>query len=234
MIEQPDEQVLAPSDPLQLPFVISEIFHSLQGEGLRAGQRCVFVRLQGCKLRCVWCDTPYALDRRKGGNTMSGQEILDAVQQYDCSFVEFTGGEPLEQQAVYPMMHMLCDMGYTVAVETGGHINTRFVDPRVIRIIDMKCPDSRMESLNCYENLQILRPHDEVKFVLASRKDYEWARQLVQEYQLDQKCAAVLMSCVFNALPFADLAAWILEDRLNVRMQLQMHKFIWDPMARGV
>jgi 7-carboxy-7-deazaguanine synthase len=231
---QPDNSVLDIKDPLNLHFSISEIFHSLQGEGVRAGERCVFIRLQGCSLRCSWCDTAYALDHKKGGFDMKGEEILSKIEEFDCNFIEFTGGEPLEQVNVYPLMTFLCDKGFTVAIETGGHINTQFVDTRVIKIIDMKCPDSKMSSLNNYDNLLLINAQDEVKFVLASRTDYLWAKQIVEQYQLINSCKAVLFSCVFNQLAFADLAEWILEDRLDVKMQLQMHKFIWDPMARGV
>ena len=231
---QPDNSVLDIKDPLNLHFSISEIFHSLQGEGVRAGERCVFIRLQGCSLRCSWCDTAYALDHKKGGFDMKGEEILSKIEEFDCNFIEFTGGEPLEQANIYPLMTFLCDKGYTVAIETGGHINTQFVDTRVIKIIDMKCPDSKMSSLNNYDNLLLINAQDEVKFVLASRTDYLWAKQIVEQYQLINSCKAVLFSCVFNQLAFADLAEWILEDRLDVKMQLQMHKFIWDPMARGV
>jgi 7-carboxy-7-deazaguanine synthase len=206
----------------------------LQGEGVRAGERCVFIRLQGCSLRCSWCDTAYALDHKKGGFDMKGEEILSKIEEFDCNFIEFTGGEPLEQVNIYPLMTFLCDKGYTVAIETGGHINTQFVDTRVIKIIDMKCPDSKMSSLNNYDNLLLINAQDEVKFVLASRTDYLWAKQIVEQYQLINSCKAVLFSCVFNQLAFVDLAEWILEDRLDVKMQLQMHKFIWDPMARGV
>jgi 7-carboxy-7-deazaguanine synthase len=231
---QPDNSVLDIKDPLNLHFSISEIFHSLQGEGVRAGERCVFIRLQGCSLRCSWCDTAYALDHKKGGFDMKGEEILSKIEEFDCNFIEFTGGEPLEQVNIYPLMTFLCDKGYTVAIETGGHINTQFVDTRVIKIIDMKCPDSKMSSLNNYDNLLLINAQDEVKFVLASRTDYLWAKQIVEQYQLINSCKAVLFSCVFNQLAFVDLAEWILEDRLDVKMQLQMHKFIWDPMARGV
>jgi len=231
---QPDNSVLDIQDPLNLHFSISEIFHSLQGEGVRAGERCVFIRLQGCSLRCSWCDTAYALDHKKGGFDMKGEEILSKIEEFDCNFIEFTGGEPLEQVNIYPLMTFLCDKGYTVAIETGGHINTQFVDTRVIKIIDMKCPDSKMSSLNNYDNLLLINAQDEVKFVLASRTDYLWAKQIVEQYQLINSCKAVLFSCVFNQLAFVDLAEWILEDRLDVKMQLQMHKFIWDPMARGV
>ena len=231
---QPDNSVLDIKDPLNLHFSISEIFHSLQGEGVRAGERCVFIRLQGCSLRCSWCDTAYALNHKKGGFDMKGEEILSKIEEFDCNFIEFTGGEPLEQVNIYPLMTFLCDKGYTVAIETGGHINTQFVDTRVIKIIDMKCPDSKMSSLNNYDNLLLINAQDEVKFVLASRTDYLWAKQIVEQYQLINSCKAVLFSCVFNQLAFVDLAEWILEDRLDVKMQLQMHKFIWDPMARGV
>lgn len=231
---QPNASVLNLDNPLDTEFSISEIFHSIQGEGLRAGERCVFIRLHGCSLRCSWCDTPYALDKRSGGIMMKGSELLETVKQYDCKFIEFTGGEPLEQFAIHGLMKEFCDAGYTVAVETGGHIDISFIDPRVIRIMDVKCPDSKMSSLNHMPNLQVLTKNDEVKFVLASREDYEWARGIIHEYDLTRVCGAVLMSCVFDALPFKSLAEWILEDRLNVRMQLQMHKFIWDPSMRGV
>ena len=148
--------------------------------------------------------------------------------------MEFTGGEPLEQPDVVPLMTLLCDTGYTVAVETGGHIDIAPLDPRVICIMDVKCPDSKMVTLNRLENLTILRAHDEVKFVIASRADYEYARNIVREYALETKIAAVLMSCVFDKLTFLELVGWILEDKLNVRFQLQMHKFIWSPETRGV
>ena len=134
---QPDISVLDIKSPLNLHFSISEIFHSLQGEGLRAGERCVFIRLQGCSLRCSWCDTAYALDHNKGGFDMVGEEIVSKIEEFNCNFIEFTGGEPLEQVNIYPLMTLLCAKGYTVAIETGGHINTQFVDKRVIKIIDM-------------------------------------------------------------------------------------------------
>jgi 7-carboxy-7-deazaguanine synthase len=165
---------------------------------------------------------------------MSMEEVLELVERTGCRFVEFTGGEPLEQPAVLPMMSALCDRGYTVAVETGGHIDTSGVDPRVISIVDVKCPESKMSTLNVLANLDRLRAHDEVKFVLASRADYEYARDIVKRYDLENRVAAVLMSCVFDALPFVRLVEWILEDHLNVRFQLQMHKFIWSPETRGV
>lgn len=217
-----------------MSFNVSEIFHSIQGEGTRAGLPCTFIRLQGCKLRCVWCDTPYALDKRQIEQVMTAEEIVAEIQRIGCQFVEFTGGEPLEQEEVIPLMSMLCDMGYTVAVETGGHIDISAIDERVCRVMDVKCPDSRMSSLNRLENLEILRSNDEVKFVLASRQDYEFAREIVERYDLTTRTAAVLFSCVFDAVAFRTVAEWILQDGLNVRFQLQLHKFIWDPNQRGV
>jgi len=213
---------------------VNEIFTSIQGEGTRAGMPCLFIRLQGCKLRCVWCDTPYALDHRQKGRIMTAEDVKSTVESAGVRFVEFTGGEPLEQPAVLPIITSLCDDGYTVAIETGGHVDISGVDPRAICIIDVKCPDSKMASLNRLENLESLRPQDEVKFVIASRADYEFARDVVRRYDLPRRSAAVLMSCVFDAIPFVSLVEWILEDSLDVRFQLQMHKFIWSPETRGV
>lgn len=195
---------------------------------------CVFVRLQGCKLRCVWCDTPYALDHRDKGLAMSVDDMIAYASKHQCSFIEFTGGEPLEQESVFACMSQLCDLGYTVAVETGGHVDVRDVDPRVVIIMDVKCPDSKMSTLNKLENLDVLRKKDEVKFVIASRRDYEFARSVIREHMLEHQVGAVLMSCVFGSIEFVDLVSWILQDHLNVRFQLQMHKFVWSPDTRGV
>ncbi len=213
---------------------ISEIFYSVQGEGTRAGMPCVFVRLQGCKLRCTWCDTPYALDHRVKALEMTPDDIRTAIAAYDCRFVEFTGGEPLEQPDVLPLMSALCNEGYLVAIETGGHMDIAPVDRRVIRILDIKCLDSRMSTLNRLENLNHLQPHDEVKFVIASRSDYEWARSFVAEHTLYDRVAAVLFSPAFGIVEYVDLVNWILADRLPVRFQMQMHKHIWSPETRGV
>lgn len=215
-------------------FNVNEIFYSVQGEGSRAGLPCVFVRLQGCKLRCTWCDTPYALDHRVAAHSMSANDIENAISQYSCSFVEFTGGEPLEQPAVIPFMKTLCDKGYTVAVETGGHVDISELDPRIVRIVDVKCPDSKMSTLNRFENLDLLQPNDEVKFVIASRADYEWAREIVQQHNLVHRVASVLMSPAFGIVEYLQLVTWILEDALPVRFQIQMHKHIWSPETRGV
>ncbi|MES2764973.1 MAG: radical SAM protein [Bacteroidota bacterium] len=217
-----------------LPFYLNEIFYSIQGEGTRAGMPCVFVRLHGCKLRCSYCDTKYAIDHRRGGIDVTAGEIIEKVRSYNCNFVEFTGGEPLEQEATFELMKYFCDKGFEVAVETGGHIDTERVDERVIKIIDMKTPGSKMVTLNNYKNLDLLKAHDEVKFVLDSREDYEWAQSIVLKHDLVRKTAAVLFSAVFGKINLQELAEWILKDNTGVRMQLQMHKYIWDPNARGV
>lgn len=213
---------------------VNEMFYSIQGEGTRAGLPCIFVRLQGCKLRCVWCDTPYALDHRVTGLALTLQDIVSYAQEKQCRFIEFTGGEPLEHEHVFEMLKSLCDLGFTVAVETGGHVAVDAVDDRVITIMDVKCPDSKMSTLNKLENLEQLAHTDEVKFVIASRTDYEYARSIIRSYDLENRVGAVLMSCVFDALQFVDLVNWILEDHLTVRFQLQMHKFVWSPDTKGV
>jgi 7-carboxy-7-deazaguanine synthase len=213
---------------------ISEIFYSIQGEGSRAGLPCVFVRLHGCGLRCSWCDTSYALDHRDGGEMMEAGAVLSRIASFRCGFVELTGGEPLEQEAAFSFLTELCDQGYTVAVETGGHVDIARVDARVTVIMDLKCPASGMSRKNRLGNINYLKPTDEVKFVIANREDYEWTRALIERERLPQRCGEILLSPVFGAIEARDLAGWILEDRLPVRMQLQMHKFIWAPDARGV
>ena len=213
---------------------ISEIFFSIQGEGTRAGMPCVFVRLHGCGLRCSYCDTPYALDHRVGGTWMSFEEIRAEIQHYPTQFVEFTGGEPLEQPEVHPLMVRFLEEGYTVAVETGGHIDIGECDPRIIRIMDLKTPDSGMMKRNRMANLDLLTKQDEVKFVCASRGDYEWAREVITQHRLPERVAAVLISPVFGRIQPVSLVEWILADGLDVRFQLQMHKSIWEPDRRGV
>lgn len=190
--------------------------------------------MQGCTLRCTWCDTPYALDHRVKEIQMTGQQILDRIEEIGCNFIEFTGGEPLEQFGVFPLMAQLCDRGYEVAVETGGHVDTSLVDKRVIKIMDIKCPDSKMDSLNYWESVKALTMDDEVKFVIASRTDYDYAKEVIAKYDLSKNTNAVLMSTVFHTITFEELVNWILEDSLNVRFQLQTHKFVWDPDTRGV
>ena len=213
---------------------VNEIFFSIQGEGSRAGLPCIFVRLHGCGLRCSWCDTPYALDNRVGGVMMSFEEIRERIESWPSTFVEFTGGEPLEQPALHGLIAELLDDGYTVALETGGHVDISTCDPRLIRIVDMKAPGSGMTKRNLYENLNHLREEDEVKFVCASIEDYRWARELIGEYDLTTRTGSVLISPVFGEIEPIELVEAILKDGLNVRFQTQMHKQIWDPDERGV
>lgn len=209
---------------------VNEIFHSIQGESTFAGVPCVFVRLTGCNLRCVWCDTEYAFYE---GKQMSVEEILDEVARYQCTLVEITGGEPLAQEGVHGLMRMLCDRGYTVLLETSGSISIATVDPRVRIIMDIKCPGSGMEKKNLWENLVYLKPTDEVKFVVANKDDFDWSVDVIRKHGLEGKCP-VLFSPVFGEVQPIDLAQWLLESGLNARLQLQLHKFIWEPETRGV
>ena len=224
--------MIRPIQPRHLK--LSEIFFSIQGEGTRAGVPCVFVRLHGCGLRCSYCDTPYALDHRVGGEWKSFEEIASEVRRHPARFVEFTGGEPLEQPEVHELMRELLDEGYTVAVETGGHVDISTCDPRIIRIMDLKAPGSGMAKRNRMENIPHLTRLDEVKFVCGSREDYEWTRGIIGEHALTDRVGAVLISPIFGSIEPVELVNWILEDGLDVRFQLQMHKFIWEPNARGV
>jgi 7-carboxy-7-deazaguanine synthase len=209
---------------------ITEIFHSIQGESSYAGQPCVFVRLTGCPLRCTWCDTDYAF---YGGHECSIDETLAKVRAYGCRLVEVTGGEPLAQPESLPFMTRLCDADYTVLLETSGAVDIAPVDPRVHVILDVKCPGSGMTDQMHWPNLSQLTAKDEVKFVLADRADYDWAREILAQYDVDSRCP-VLFSPVFGSLDVRLLAEWILTDRLPVRFQLQMHKYIWAPDMRGV
>jgi 7-carboxy-7-deazaguanine synthase len=210
---------------------INEIFHSIQGESTHSGRPCVFVRLTACDLRCSWCDTPYAFTE---GRKMSVDDIALKVDGFGCDLVELTGGEPLLQKDVYPLMRRLLDAGRTVMVETGGHLSIEKVPPEVIRIVDVKCPGSGESARNHWENLELLFPHDEVKFVIRDRVDYEYARDVVARYGLVERTAAVLFSPVHATLTPKELAEWILADRLAVRLQLQTHKYIWGADVRGV
>ena len=210
---------------------INEIFHSIQGESTHTGRPCVFVRLTACDLRCSWCDTPYAFHE---GRKMTVDQVVDDVRAYECAVVEITGGEPLLQPDVYPLMERLLERGHTVMLETGGHRSIANVPPRVIRIVDVKCPGSGEADKNDWSNLALLTPSDEVKFVIRDRADYDFARHVVDEHRLVDRCAAVLFSPVHGVLEARELAEWILADRLAVRLQLQAHKYIWSPDARGV
>ncbi|HXD75762.1 MAG TPA: radical SAM protein [Vicinamibacterales bacterium] len=209
---------------------VNEIFHSIQGESTRAGHPCVFVRLTACDLRCTWCDTPYAFYE---GRKMSVDDVVKAVDQYGCPLVEITGGEPLLQDEVYPLMQRLLDGGHTVMLETGGHRPIDRVPGDVIKVVDVKCPGSGEADKNHWPNLDALAPHDEVKFVIADRADYEFARDVVTGKLRDRR-GAILFSPVHGTLDPKLLSEWVLADRLPVQVQLQLHKFIWHPSTRGV
>ncbi len=209
---------------------VTEIFFSIQGESSHAGKPCVFVRLTGCSLRCVYCDTKYSY---AGGREMSLDEVLATVGSYPSRLVELTGGEPLEQEAAYPLMTSLLTRGYTVMLETGGQVNIGRVPKPVIKVIDIKCPDSHEGHTVCWENIDLSAPHDEFKFVIMSRNDYEWSRNVYLE-RLKEKPNTVLFSPSHDELPAAELARWIIEDGLPVRLQLQVHKYIWGADVRGV
>lgn len=206
---------------------IFEIFHSLQGESSRVGLPTVFVRLTGCPLRCGYCDTEYAFH---GGSTQSFDVILARVASYQAQYVCVTGGEPLAQKGCHELLKMLCDAGYKVSIETSGAMDIVQVDERVSVIMDIKTPGSGEESKNLWTNVAALSAKDEVKFVLVDRADYDWAKQILVKYDLTSICP-VLFSPVYKTLPPADLAAWVLEDHLPVRMQVQLHKILWGEKA---
>jgi 7-carboxy-7-deazaguanine synthase len=210
---------------------INEIFHSIQGESTRAGEPCVFVRLTACDLRCSWCDTAYAFHE---GRKMDVEDVVRQVAAFQCPTVEITGGEPLLQPDVYPLMERLLAEGRTVMLETGGHRSIADVPADVIRIVDVKCPASGESDRNHWPNLDLLTANDEVKFVIQDRGDYEYAKSVVARHALRGRCAAVLFSPVHGVLDPKQLAEWILRDRLPVRLQLQAHKYIWGAEVRGV
>jgi len=210
---------------------VNEIFHSIQGESTRAGDRCVFVRLTACDLRCSWCDTPYAFHE---GRKMSVDDVMSAVEAYGCPLVEITGGEPLLQEGVYDLMERLLAAGHTVLLETGGHRPIDRVPAGVVKIVDVKCPGSGEADKNHWANLDRLAPHDEVKFVVLDRADYEFARDVLTRTQLPSRAAAILFSPVHDVLDPKTLSEWVIADRLPVRVQLQLHKLIWSPTTRGV
>ena len=211
--------------------VIHEIYSSVQGESTFAGLPCTFVRTTGCNLRCVWCDTPQAF---YGGTRMNRADVLAKALSFRTPLVELTGGEPLLQPGVFPLMRELCDSGRTVLVETSGEADVSAVDPRVHKVMDLKCPGSGESHRNRWENLRHITPRDEIKFVLADRADYEWMRSAIPEHQLTTRTPNLLASTVFGRLATRDLVAWVLDDALPVRVQLQMHKYVWAPDATGV
>lgn len=208
---------------------ITEIFHSLQGEARSVGRPTVFVRLTGCPQRCVWCDTEYAF---QGGEKRALAAILEEVAGHGADYVTVTGGEPLAQPNCLPLLVALCDQGYQVSLETGGAMDIAGVDKRVSVVMDLKAPGSGEQHNNRLENIPHLRPHHQVKFVLADRRDYDWARFMLDQHQLAGRVSDVLFSPVHGQLEPGDLAAWILQDRLPVRFQLQLHKLLWND-ARG-
>jgi 7-carboxy-7-deazaguanine synthase len=209
---------------------VNEIFKSIQGESSFTGLPCLFIRLTGCNLRCTWCDTEYAFHE---GKTKSVQDIMDAIEPLGVPLVEITGGEPLLQDEVYDLMNALLAKNYQVLMETGGGVSVAKVPQQVIKILDVKCPGSGEASQNLWDNLNYLNPHDEVKFVLADRTDYEWSRDVLQQHDIPNK-AKVLFSPVYDRLDLKELAAWVLEDNLPVRVQTQLHKVIWGKDTIGV
>jgi 7-carboxy-7-deazaguanine synthase len=215
---------------------VTEIFYSIQGESTWAGVPCTFVRLTGCPLRCVWCDTAYAFH---GGERMSFDEIVARVRAYPADVIEVTGGEPLAHAPAYALMKRLLEEGYTVLVETSGAFDVAPLDPRVHKIMDLKCPGSGESHRNRWENLEHLTERDEIKFVVKDRNDYEWARETIRARGLDARVEAgslraLLVSPVWGDIDLEELADWILEDALRVRLQMQLHKLVWGPERTGV
>ena len=209
---------------------LNEIYYSIQGESSFAGLPCVFIRCAGCSLRCSWCDTDYAFYE---GEHTSFDQILQTIRSYSCRLVELTGGEPLDQPSSYDFLKKLCDEGLTTLLETGGHRPIESIDERVHRIIDMKCPSSKMTKRNRLENLDYVTMQDEVKFVIGHREDYDFAVNMIRQFSLDKR-TKILFSAVHQVLEHSMLAKWILDDHLQVRLQAQLHKIIWGAEAKSV
>lgn len=211
---------------------VTEIFRSIQGESTHAGRPCTFVRLTGCPMRCVWCDSEYTFT---GGDHYSLEDIVARVRGFECRLVEITGGEPLAQRKAFDLIRQLCDEGFEVLVETGGYVSTADVDERAKVILDVKCPASGEEPRNHWPNLEHLRADkDEVKFVIADRGDWDYAQTVIQKYDLQTTAKAILISPAWEQIDLKTLADWVSASGLNVRMQLQLHKYIWGPDVRGV
>ncbi|HEY6232709.1 MAG TPA: radical SAM protein [Pyrinomonadaceae bacterium] len=211
---------------------VTEIFRSIQGESTHAGRPCTFVRLTGCPMRCVWCDSEYTFS---GGEHFTLEDILNRVREFGCGLVEVTGGEPLAQREAFGLIARLCDEGYEVLVETGGFVSTEEVDPRAKIILDVKCPTSGEEPRNHWPNIERLRADkDEVKFVITNEDDWLYTVEIVKRYELEKRAKAVLISPAWGAMELKDVAQWIASSGLNVRMQLQLHKYIWGPEVHGV
>ncbi|MBO0721262.1 MAG: radical SAM protein [Blastocatellia bacterium] len=211
---------------------ITEIFYSIQGESSFAGMPCAFVRLTWCNLRCSWCDSEYTFT---GGTEMTIDEISEKLRGYGCNLVEITGGEPLVQKReCCELVKRLCDQGYTVLVETGGSLDASVLDPRAIKILDVKCPGSGEVDRNHWANLERLNPHDEIKFVVKDEADFVFALEIVKKYRLDEREPLVLFSPVWSAVDLQELASWLLRCGVRGRLQLQLHKYIWGAETRGV
>jgi 7-carboxy-7-deazaguanine synthase len=209
---------------------LTEIFYSIQGESSFIGRPCVFIRTTACNLRCTWCDTTYSF---YGGEEMSLDDIIQKVASYGCKRVEITGGEPMLQKEIYALCDRLLAAEYTVLLETGGSLDLSKLDPRVIKIVDLKCPGSGEAEKNYWPNLDILQPHDQIKFVIKDRADYDWTLQVIRQHRLDARFH-LLFSPVFGIMELRPLAEWMLADRVQAQLQVQLHKFIWPPEMRGV
>ena len=210
---------------------VTEIFRSIQGESTYAGRPCTFVRLTGCPMRCVWCDSEYTFT---GGDHFSLEDVMSQVHAFGCRLVEITGGEPLAQREAFELIRRLCDDGFEVLIETGGYVSTEDIDDRAKIILDVKCPASGEEPRNHWPNLERLRGDDEVKFVIADRGDWDYAQAVIQKYDLQNKAGAILISPAWEQIDLKALADWVSSSGLNVRMQLQLHKYIWGADVRGV
>ena len=211
---------------------VTEIFRSIQGESTHAGRPCTFVRLTGCPMRCVWCDSEYTFS---GGEHISIEDVLKQVRAFGCQLVEVTGGEPLAQQQAHTLIRLLCDEGFEVLIETGGFFSSEGIDERAAIILDVKCPASGEDARNHWPNLDRLRSdRDEVKFVIANRSDWEYAADVIKRYELERRARAILISPAWDAIDLKELAEWTAGSGLRVRMQLQLHKYIWGPDVKGV
>ncbi len=217
-----------------MEFKINEIFYSLQGEGSRMGRPCVFVRLQGCNLRCDYCDTMYSVEMNNPYSIMTFDEIVNEVNKYNCKFIEFTGGEPLIHKNIDKLINYFIDSDYEVAVETNGSIDISRYNSKLIKIIDIKCPSSSMSNKNLYSNIAMLSKQDEVKFVVSNYEDYQFAKECIDNYNILNYVNEIIISPVYGTIDYKILAAYILSDSLKVRLQIQLHKLIWGENSKGV
>ena len=215
---------------LNMKLKVNEIYYSIQGESSYTGLPCIFIRLTYCNLRCTYCDSEYTFH---DGNNMSINDILETIKQYSCKLVEVTGGEPLVQKECITLLKKLVDLDYEVLLETSGSLTIKDVPKQVINIIDFKCPSSGMKKKNHWDNINYLKPNDEVKFIIEDREDYEWAKMKIRQYNLNKK-SKILMSPSYNKIEEKEIVDWILKDNLNVKFQIQLHKIIWKDTDRGV